>query len=234
MPVMRLTGKVAQVTGDASGIGAAIARWFDAEGAIVTATDITSGTSRELAHLDVRDEPGWIALVAKVLARHGRIDVLVNNAGIVRPGHIELATLDDFRLQLDVMLTGTFLGCKEVIPAMARGGGGSLIAMASTGGLKGIGAIPAYSAAKGGVMALTRSIAAHCLGAGYAIRANAIAPGGIETPMLSQFSLGSANAPAPMRGQPEDVADLAVFLASDEIRHITGAVITVDGGASAT
>ena len=133
-----------------------------------------------------RDEARWRAVVAETVSRFGRLDTLANNAGLVRFADIETMSYEEFRLQVDVMLGGTFLGCRAALPLMSRDGSGSIINMASVAGLKGISAIPAYTAAKAGVIGMTRSIAVHCQEAKNRIRVNAIAPGGIVTPMTAQ------------------------------------------------
>jgi 3(or 17)beta-hydroxysteroid dehydrogenase len=244
----KLAGRVACITGAASGIGRATARLFAREGAIVVATDIRAGPGADLvAELaregasalflehDVADEAAWIAAIGAIAARHGRLDVLVNNAGLVRFATIEDLLFQDYKFQVDVMLDGTFLGCKTAIPHMTKGGGGSIINMASIGGMKGISAIPAYAAAKGGIIAMTRSIAVHCQEQGYRIRCNSIAPGGIVTPMTAQAVADlDANDPGLKQnrdlgmGEPSDVGNLVVFLASEESRHITGTNIVID------
>jgi 3(or 17)beta-hydroxysteroid dehydrogenase len=162
---------------------------------------------------------------------------LINNAGLVRFGSVEEMSYADYKLQVEVMLDGTFLGCRAAIPHMTKGGGGSIINMASIGGIKGISAIPAYAGAKGGIMAMTRSIAVHCQEQGYGIRCNAVAPGGIETPMTAQ-AVAELEADDPGleqnraygMGKPEDVANLVLFLASEESRHITGTTMVIDNG----
>ncbi len=246
----RVAGKVALVTGGASGLGAADARLLAAEGASVVITDLQADLGREVAasipgalflEHDVRDELQWQDVVAKTLARFGRLDVLVNNAGLVRFGHVEECELETFRLQMQVMVEGCFLGCKSALPYMTRRAdgpwGGSIVNVASVAALKGIAAIPAYSAAKAGIIALTRSVAVHCQEQGYGIRVNAIAPGAHDTPMtrqaldqLSQDDAGLDQVNAHGQGRPEDVANLVLFLASEESRQITGTHIVIDNG----
>jgi 3(or 17)beta-hydroxysteroid dehydrogenase len=241
-----MTGKVALVTGGASGLGAEDARVLAAAGAKVVITDLQEELGRRVAaeipdclflSQDVRDEARWAEVVAATVERFGRIDVLVNNAGLVRFASVEDLSLEDFRLQTDVMLGGTFLGCKHVIPVMAKGGGGAIVNMASVAALKGVGVIPAYAAAKGGIVSMTRSIAVHCQEQGYHIRVNAIAPGAIDTPMtrqaLSELPEGEAGLDQIQQlgqGVPADIANLVLFLAADTGRHITGTTITVDNG----
>lgn len=242
----RVSGKVALITGGASGLGAADARLLAAEGAKVVITDLQADLGREVAasipdalflRHDVRDEAQWQDVVAQTIARFGRLDVLVNNAGLVRFGNVEDCDLDIFRLQMQVMVEGCFLGCKSALPHMTKGGGGSVINVASVAALKGISAIPAYSAAKAGVIALTRSVAVHCREQGYGIRVNAIAPGAHDTPMtrqaldqLPQDNAGLDQVNAHGQGRPEDVANLVLFLASEESRQITGTHIVIDNG----
>ena len=242
----RVAGKVALITGGASGLGAADARRLAEEGARVAISDLQGDMGRELAasipdalflEHDVRDEAQWQDVVGKVVSHFGKLDVLVNNAGLVRFGHVEDCDLETFRLQMQVMVEGCFLGCKTAIPKMTKGGGGSIINVASVAALKGISAIPAYSAAKAGILALTRSVAIHCQEQGYRIRVNAIAPGAHETPMTQQAlaelpgdNAGLDQVNAHGQGQPEDVANLVLFLASEESRQITGTHVVIDNG----
>ncbi len=242
----RMDGRVALVTGGASGLGAEDARVLAREGAKVVITDVQDVLGAEVAasipdclylHHDVRDEVRWQEVIAETLARFGRLDTLVNNAGLVRFGDIETTSYADFRLQTEVMLNGTFLGCRAAIPHMARDGSGSIVNMASVAGLKGVSAIPGYTAAKAGIIGMTRSIAVHCREQGYRIRVNAIAPGGIATPMTAQAlaelpegNAGLEQAQTHGMGHPSDVAAMVLYLASDEGRHITGTCITIDNG----
>ena len=248
----RVEGKVALITGGASGLGAADARLLAAEGAKVAITDVQGDLGREVAasipgalflEHDVRDEAQWRDVVAKVVAHFGGLDVLVNNAGLVRFANVEDCELESFRLQMQVMVEGCFLGCKSALPHMGsrRSGGattrGSIINVASVAALKGISAIPAYSAAKAGIIAMTRSIAVHCQEQALAVRVNAIAPGAHETPMTQQAlaelpggDAGLDQVEAHGQGKPEDVANLVLFLASEESRQITGTHIVIDNG----
>lgn len=245
----RVKGKVALVTGGASGLGAADARLLADEGAQVVITDVQAELGREVAasipgalflEHDVRDEDQWRGVVARTLDRFGRLDVLVNNAGLVRFGHVEECDLATFRLQMQVMVEGCFLGCHTALPHMTKGGGGSIVNVASVAALKGISAIPAYSAAKAGIIALTRSVAVHCLEQDYRIRVNAIAPGARDTPMtqsalaeLPTDNAGLDQVNARGQGTPQDVANLVLFLASEESRQITGTHIVIDNGETA-
>jgi 3(or 17)beta-hydroxysteroid dehydrogenase len=245
----RVEGKVVLITGGASGLGAEDARVLAREGAKIVLTDVQDELGKRVAaeigdavylRHDVRDERRWNEVVAEALSAFGRLDVLVNNAGLVRFGNVEQSSYSDYKLQVEVMLDGTFLGCKAALPHMSKGGGGSIINMSSVGGLKGVGAIPAYAAAKGGIIAMTRSIAVHCQEQGYKIRVNAIAPGAIETPMTAQAlselpedEAGLDQIHQQGMGEPKDIANTVLFLASEESRHITGTTIVVDNGETA-
>ena len=242
----RLEGKVALITGGASGLGAEDARVLAREGAKVVITDVQDELGAKVAaetpgclylHHDVRNEARWSEVVAETLRAFGRLDTLVNNAGVVRFADIEALSYADFKFQVEIMLDGTFLGCQAAIPHITKGGGGSIINMASTAALKGIGSIPAYSAAKGGIVAMTRSIAAHCHEKGYKIRVNAIAPGGIVTPMtdFARASMPEAGQRLEQSndhgmGHPSDIANMVLYLACDDGRHISGTTITIDNG----
>lgn len=242
----KMDGKVALVTGGASGLGAEDARVLAREGAKVVITDVQDELGAHVAaeipgciympH-DVRDEARWAEVVKETIETFGRLDTLVNNAGLVKFGSVEDLSYADYKLQTEVMLDGTFLGCRAALPHMTKGGGGAIINMASVAGLKGISAIPAYTAAKAGIIGMTRSIAIHCQEQKYAIRVNSIAPGGIVTPMTAQ---ALAQLPADSAGldqinnlgmgQPADVANMVLYLASDDGRHITGTNIVIDNG----
>ena len=241
-----MEGRVALITGGASGLGAEDARVLAREGAKVVITDVQDELCAQVAaeipgclylHHDVRDEARWHDVVAETLRAFGRLDVLVNNAGLVRFGTVEELSYADYKLQVDVMLDGAFLGCKAAIPHMSRSGTGAIVNMASVAGLKGISAIPAYSAAKGGLISMTRSIAIHCREQGYGIRVNSIAPGSIVTPMTAQALAelpagdpGLAQTTSHGMGRPSDVAEMVLYLVSDLGRHITGTNIVIDNG----
>ena len=256
----RLHGKTALVTGAARGIGEAIARAFVREGARVMLTDIRDeqglALARELGglaayrRLDVRAEDDWRAGVDDVVERWGRLDVLVNNAGItgfeegVVPHDPEHATLDAWRAVHATNLDGVFLGCKHAIRVMrmAGGGSGSIVNISSRSGLVGIPAAAAYASSKAAVRNHTKSVALYCAQQGTSIRCNSIHPAAILTPMWDAM-LG---APGPERdartaavvgdvplrrfGTPDEVAAIALLLASDEATYMTGTEITLDGG----
>lgn len=251
----RVEGKVAIVTGGASGIGAETARRLAAEGARVALTDVNrelgeavakeiGGDAVFLSH-DVGDEEDWRRVVEAVVRRFGRLDALVNNAGIVVQATIEETSVEQFERIQRVNSLGVFLGCKHAIPAMRAGGGGSIVNVSSLAGLRGTPIYAAYSASKGAVRALTKTVAVHCRERGDAIRCNSVHPGGVNTPLvhavmkeragidLAGMSDQREAAAAMGLGQPEDVADLVVYLASDESRFVNGAEIAIDGGASA-
>jgi len=242
----RVDGKVALITGAASGLGAADAEVLAREGATVVLTDIDEGAGEAAAESirksggkatflvqDAADEEQWEQVIASIRKDHGRLDVLVNNAGIVIMGSPEDCSLDDFRKQNAVMSEGVFLGCKHALPLMHETGGGSIINMSSIASHLGYPIFFAYSAAKGAVRAMSKAIAVHCQMNGYNIRVNSLHPGAIDTPMIDQTTseLGLDNkediSPVGL-GQPEDVANVVLFLASDESRFVNGTEILID------
>jgi 3(or 17)beta-hydroxysteroid dehydrogenase len=250
----RLNGKVALITGGASGIGLATARLFADEGARVILTDRDQpaadaalpalGQRAKVHPLDVTREDRWIAVTDAVVAEFGRLDVLVNCAGVAFLKDIEATTLDDWRALMAVNLDGTFLGCKHAVRVMKERGGGSIVNMSSVAGLIGDGNLAAYGASKGGVRLLTKSVALHCARKGYAIRCNSVHPSFVETPMLRAM-IAAGRDPAKMEAnytraaplgrlaQPTEVARTILFLASDESAFTTGAELVVDGGLTA-
>ena len=242
----RVEGKVALITGAASGLGAADAEVLAREGATVVLTDIDEDAGEAAAESirkaggkatflvqDAANEERWQQVIATIRKEHGRLDVLVNNAGIVIMGSPEDCSLDDFRKQNAVMSEGVFLGCKHALPLMHESGGGSIINMSSIASHLGYPIFFAYSAAKGAVRSMSKAIAVHCQMNGYNIRVNSLHPGAIDTPMVDQTTseLGIENkeelSPVGL-GKPEDVANVVLFLASDESRFVNGTEILID------
>jgi len=254
----RVAGKVALVTGGASGIGRAAALLLAREGARVLATDLQDAAGAALAAeiaaaggeavylgQDVASEPAWEATVGHALARFGRLDVVVNNAGIGSPGaSIAETALADWNRLLAVNLTGVFLGTKHAIRTMrGQPEGGSIVNISSILGLVGQSMSGAYSATKGGVRLLTKSAALECARDGLPIRVNSVHPGYIETPLVrSRLDAPGGERllerirraqPGGALGRPEDIAAGILFLASDESRFMNGSELVIDGAATA-
>ena len=247
----RLAGKSALITGAASGIGRATAALFHAEGAKVAATDRNEaglaalGPDADLVlPQDVTDEARWREVVEAVVEKFGRLDILVNSAGIALKGNIETATLDDWRKTQAVNVEGTFMGCREAIRAMKKTGGGSIVNLSSVAGIIGDAQSAAYCASKGAVRLLTKSAALHCGRAGYDIRLNSVHPSFADTAMVQELIASSKNpervreglmraAPMGRMGRAVEVAAAILYLASDESSFTTGAEIVVDGGLTA-
>jgi 3(or 17)beta-hydroxysteroid dehydrogenase len=246
----RVDGKVAIVTGAANGLGRADAVALAREGARVVVTDVNAAGVEHLAAelnarrsgsalglvQDVRDESRWREVVDAAVRQFGGLHVLVNNAGVVQMATPETCTLEQFRFHNAVMSEGVFLGCRTAIPALKASGGGSIVNVSSIASHLGYPVYFAYSAAKGAVRAMTKSIAVHCQMNKYNIRCNSIHPGAIETAMVrdSTRELGlemSVYTESPTGiGQPTDVANVVLFLASDESRYVNGAEILIDNG----
>lgn len=245
---MRLNGKTALITGGASGLGAAMATRFVAEGANVVIADIDDAGGQALAaelgpkacyiHLDVTQEADWQRAIDAVET----LDCVINNAGITTPGNIEQVTLEQFRHEFEIDVVGVFLGCKYAVAKM-KAGGGSIINMSSLAGIKATADLVAYNGAKAAVAIMTKSIAAHCGKSGYGIRCNSIHPGVIRTPILDKVLTQVPNPdevyagwvavhPIGRIGTPEEIAAIAVYLASDESTFTTGAEFRIDGGSS--
>lgn len=242
---MRLDGKIAIVTGAGTGIGLATVSTMAAIGAVVVPTlrveeeranllDPTAGRV-----LDVRDEGGWTALVEEVERVHGGLDVLVNCAGVLIEGTAEETSVETWSTLMDVNALGTFLGCRAAIPAMRRRGGGSIVNLASIDALKGGPRHAVYCATKGAVAAMTRSMAVDH--GPENIRVNAVCPGTVLTDMpeimwraSNDYEAAKARSAArhalQRAGQPEEIADMIAFLASDRSSFVTGQSISVDGG----
>ncbi len=247
----RLAGKTALITGAASGIGRATVMLFHAEGAKVAATDRNEAGLAELKGVadlvlpqDVTDEARWRHVVDIAVAAFGRLDILVNSAGIGTKGNIETETLADWRRTQAVNVEGTFLGCREAVRAMKVTGGGSIVNLSSVAGIIGDAQTIAYCASKGAVRLLTKSAALHCGRSGYKIRVNSVHPSFADTPMVQELIASSKNpertreglmraAPLGRLGRAEEVAAAILYLASDESAFTTGAEIVVDGGLTA-
>ncbi|MBM3556206.1 MAG: glucose 1-dehydrogenase [Alphaproteobacteria bacterium] len=246
----RVEGKVVLITGAGSGIGRAIAESLAAEGAIVNVADINVdgaqmtqeaiGGQAEYHHLDVADESSWQETIEDIKQSRGHIDALVNNSGVALVKALGKMTLDEWRRVMAVNLDGVFLGIKHTLPIMATGG--SIVNVSSVLGLVGQAGVGAYCASKGGVRLLTKSAALELAPRG--IRVNSIHPGYIETPMIGVALAASsnpeamkaqltANHPIGFLGEPRDIAQAVVYLASDESRFVTGSEIVVDGGYTA-
>jgi NAD(P)-dependent dehydrogenase (short-subunit alcohol dehydrogenase family) len=255
----QVPGKVAIVTGGASGIGAACAATLAREGAKVIVTDLddarggvlidtikSAGGDAAFLHQDVADEAGWPPVMDAAERRYGRLDIMVANAGI---GIIATAvdmSLADWRRQIAVNLDGVFLAVKHAIPAMRRAGGGSIILMSSVAGLRGSPGLAGYCATKGGVRLFAKAVAAECAAASDNIRVNSVHPGVIDTPIWGKLPSGATGAgrnapidpnevaklavPLGRAGQAQDIANGVLFLASDAASYITGTELIIDGG----
>ena len=246
----RLKNKVIVVTGAATGLGLADARALVAEGARVIMTDIDVDKGAEEARdldatffaQDVSKESSWLELMTLVRDKFGRLDGLVNNAGIAPIAHIEEVTTESWRQVLGIHLDGTLWGCQGAIKLMKENGGGSIVNMSSTAALIGIGSYLAYSAAKGGIRSMTKSIAIHCRQKKLNIRCNSVHPGSINTAMVQHAlkeligkDLLAEENPEKTRiemgiGEPQDVAHMIVYLLSDESKHVNGAEMVIDNG----
>jgi 3(or 17)beta-hydroxysteroid dehydrogenase len=248
----RVKNKVSLVTGCAGGLGRAIALLLAKEGATVIATDIdeaatailadeinTDGGKAFQATLDVTDEAEWESVIGKVLRDFGRLDVLVNNAGIILYKKIEDTSLAEWRQILSVNLDGVFLGTRCAIGAMKANGGGSIINIASVAALIANPDASAYHASKGGVRSFTRAAAVECskAGYGYNIRVNSVYPGVIDTAMADDLKKDEAKHRTALSwhamghfGKPEDIAHGVLYLASDESKFVTGSELVIDGG----
>jgi len=259
----QVEGKVALVTGGASGIGEAVAELLAQEGATVVATDIDelrgpevvaritkAGGKAVFLEQDVTSEDRWADAVAEIERRFGRLDIMVSNAGIgiAVPSIVDM-TLSDWRKQTAINLDGVFLSVKYCLPLMRKQGGGSIIMMSSLAGLRGAAGLAGYSATKGGVRLFAKAVAMECAAAGDGIRVNSVHPGIIDTPIWGKIPAGAAgnqaNAPidpeeraklaTPLgrAGQAAEIASGVLYLASDASRYVTGTELVIDGGMNA-
>ena len=248
---MRLEGKVALISGGARGMGAAEARFFAREGARVAVGDLLEEEGARLEseiaeaggdcifiRLDVTSEESWANAVELTVSRYGRLDVLVNNAGVYQKARVEDTTLEGWDRVMAINAAGPFLGTKAAVPAMRDSGGGSIVNISSTAGLVGSLHSTAYTASKGAVRLLTKATAVQYAGDG--IRANSVHPGPIDTDMLAAVYSDPeerrrrvSRIPMGREGTVEEVAYGVLFLASDESSFMTGSELVIDGGATA-
>ncbi len=253
----KLAGKIALVTGAASGIGLATAELFVSEGAQVLLTDIQDTPGEAAAkrigatyrHQDAASEEDWIAVMEIIAKQHGHLNVLVNNAGMAIGGDITQLTLADWRRQQAINVEGVFLGIKHGLPLLRKSGNGAIVNVASTTALTGSANLVSYAATKGAVRSLTRSVALQCAAKKDGVRANTVYPGIIDTPIYGLFegvpkvddrgnkplardphALGERFVPLGVPGQPHDVAAGILYLASDDARYLTGTDLVIDGG----
>jgi len=244
----RLAGKVALISGSTSGMGEEEAKLFAKEGAKVVVSGIQEDQGQRLVHeinslggeslfikLDVSSENDWIAAIQTTEKSFGKLDILINNAGIIQRYSLNSTTVSSWKQVMEINSMGAFLGCKTAIPAMLKAGGGSIVNIASISGMVGLG-YPAYNASKGAIRALTKIVSVDYARKG--IRINCINPGPIETPMFDTAGEEVAAQrtkviPMGRVGKPIEVAFGALFLASDESSFITGAELVIDGGITA-
>ena len=251
----RLPGKIALITGGASGIGLATALRFVEHGATVVVADRDLAKAQQAvegrpqlsaAHLEVTGEASWEAVMADLLKRFGRLDVLVNSAGIAPMGDVETESLEQFRRVMAVNVDGVFLGCRYGVRAM-KGHPASIVNMSSVSGLIGGHNLASYNASKGAVRLLTKSVALYCARKQNGIRCNSVHPTFVETPMMLALLENRAEAervrltdalkaqiPIGRFAQPEEIADMILYLASDESSFVTGAEFVIDGGLTAS
>ncbi len=248
---MRLEGKVALIAGGARGIGAAEAKLFAREGASLAIGDVLETEGQQLAEeiaesggqvtffkLDVTSEEDWQAAVRTTLDRFGKLDVLVNNAGIIKRDRVADTSSEDWDRIMEVNAKGVFLGTKYVVPEMIEAGAGSIVNLSSVGGILGSATGSAYGASKAAVRNLTKSTAVQYARNG--IRANSVHPGPIDAPMMDPIKANPRYhqkyidaVPMKRFGTPEEVANAILFLASDESSYVTGSELVIDGGFTA-
>lgn len=250
----RLLGKVAVVTGGASGIGKNTAEMFVREGAKVVVTDINARKGKKVAEAlgesaifvehNVANEEAWKACVEATMEAFGQWDILINNAGLGILKNIEEVTLEEWHFVHSVTLDGVFLGCKYAIESMKETGGGSIVNVSSVAGLRGTPEMVSYGTAKGGVRMLTKTVALHCARKAYNIRCNSVHPSFIDTPMVEQMIMMSpepektekfVNQISPLRrmGTADEVSSMILYLASEESGFVNGAEMVIDGGLTA-
>ena len=249
----RVAGKVAIVTGGASGMGKADAILLAREGARVVIADLNEKDGQSVAEgigddavfmrLDVSDEANWESVISATVEKFGGLDILVNNAGMIALGTIVDTDLATWRKINAVNSDGVFLGCKHAIPAMTASGGGSIINMSSVAAIHGQSFVAAYTASKGAVRSLTKSIAMFCKEQKNGIRCNSIHPDGVKTPMVVKVATGKETATRKdieeiakfgNMCEPEDIANLVLYLASDESRFVNGAEMLIDNASTIT
>lgn len=247
----RVSGKVAIVTGGASGLGKRTAEVLAAEGATVVLTDLQDERGREVAaatggrylHHDITDEGAWEAVVAETERDFGGLDILVNCAGIAGNGStVDQMEMAEWRRVVSIDLDAVFLGCKHGVRAMKRRGAGSIVNISSVAGLIGLPRASHYCAAKAGVHLLTKAVALECIH--DRIRCNSVHPGFIRTPMVEASLQSERGAqfqayiermqPGKNIGEPDDIAKGVLYLASDDAKHVTGTELVIDGGIMAT
>lgn len=253
----RMSGKCALVTGAAKGLGEATAALLAREGARVMLTDVDvragkaaaerigkeGGDAAFLEH-DVSSEDDWRRVMEAAMQHFGRLDAMVNNAGVALGRDVEHTTLEQWRWLMSINLDGVFLGTRFAIEAMKPARGGSIINLSSIEGLIGDPNLAAYNASKGGVRLFTKSAALYCAKSGYNIRVNSVHPGYILTPMVEGYAESTGDAAAARRalealhplgriGEPDDIAYGVLYLASDESKFVTGAELVIDGGYTA-
>jgi len=247
----KLNSKVVLVTGAADGIGASAANVLAAAGATVIVTDINLEGAQKVAQsiggnavavvLNVCDEKAWQIVLDDIVTRYGKLDVLVNNAGGAGAGNIEEISIDDYRNSMRLNIDSVFIGSKLAIEKMKLSGGGNIINVSSIHGIRAAAHAASYSAAKGAVRLLTKSIALHCAQNAYNIRCNSIHPGYILTTQMVDWVNKAEDPDAVMAdlvskhpigflGQPEDIGNGILFLASDDSRFMTGQELVMDGG----
>lgn len=238
----RVANKVVLISGAAQGMGASHAKVLASEGAQVVIADLKDDAGAELVeeigsdraafvHLDVTQPESWDAAVASAVERFGKLDVLINNAGIFSAGSVEDASIDDWQKTINIDLNGTFYGMKAAVPELKKQESSSIINISSIAGLVGFKHRAAYAAAKWGVQGLTKTSALDLGSDG--IRVNSVHPGSVETPLTANLKRGLGQVPAGRAAQVSEISSLILYLASDESQFVNGASIAIDGGETA-